>query len=99
MKLLIGILILSMASVAMADMLVWDANPPDQQVTNYKVYDNGVELAADVTSPQYDLGVIDSGAHSYTVIACNVRGCSEASVPLLLPSAAGVPSGLNWIKE
>jgi len=101
--LLTVLFIMVTALTANADSLVCDPPPVEQQVTSYSAYDNASLIAENITpqadgSLKYDLGEIDSGAHNYTAIACNIRGCSGMSAPFLLPSIAGVPSGLRWIQ-
>lgn len=95
--------ILLIPTLAMADFLVCDVPSADQMVTHYKVIDNGIELtdnqpAETDGSLKYDLGEIDATLHNYEAIACNMRGCSEASDPFVLPSVAGVPQNTRWTK-
>ena len=101
---IILLILIMFPAVALADYLVCDIPPANQNITPYKVSDNDIELtdnqpAETDGSLKYDLGIIDSAAHRYEAVACNKRGCSEASDPFVLPSAAGKPQNMIWTKD
>jgi hypothetical protein len=92
-KLIIAALVVMFAATAHATpYLVCD---PQDGVTEYEIVDNGnpvftVDAQAD-GSLRYDLADIAKGEHSYSVKACNMWGCSEASGIVIIKTVPVAP--------
>lgn len=92
-KIALIFIILLFAAVAHATpYLVCD---PQDGVTGYEIVDNGnpvvvVDAQAD-GSLRYDLAEIAKGEHSYSVKACNMWGCSEASGIVIIKTVPQAP--------
>jgi hypothetical protein len=73
---------------------------PQAGVETYKVFDGGVEIASDVPaesdgSIKYDISGLSPAAHDLSLKACNIRGCSDMSVPFALQKAPDAPTNIN----
>ena len=75
--------------------LVLTANPPEDQVTSYNVYEHaGADynlLGQADSSLNFDLGQPSAGAHAYAVTAVNTRGESDKSPDATFPAAPSTP--------
>jgi len=96
-KILCSLIFLLIPLYASAITIVCDV--PATKVNTYILYNNGNEVAKDIPaqadwSLRYDIQ-LDPGASSITAKACNERGCSNESVPLLLPALPGIPTNLK----
>jgi len=101
-KLIATLLFLILAVPVFAEpFLVCDPPNPDEQVSNYGIYKDGVLL---VTVPKdstgkhgfiYDLKDVTPGKYVWTATAKNVWGESEQSHPFVSPSKSSSPGNLN----
>lgn len=79
-------LILASSAQAVELAIGWDANPPEEQVVGYRVWDGAARIC-ETTATQCvsDLAI---GTHSLTVTAVNAYGLeSERSAPLIVALA------------
>jgi hypothetical protein len=79
-----------------APSLQWDANPPNEQVTNYKIYEKiGQNFTlvgtVDGKTTTYSLAGVPEGQHIYAVSAVNITGESSKSTETILPATPSVP--------
>jgi len=92
------ILTLALATTASATTvkLQWDANAASEQVTEYRVYQDGVKVAT-VISPAttVTLPSVTPSAHSFYVTAANMTGESAPSNTVTMPGMPGAPAGMK----
>lgn len=91
-KLLIIAAVVVLPALALAENITisWDQNPPEEQVTEYAVFQDGVEVwAGPETSATLD---VQPGAYTYTVRARNLWGESADSEPVSTPSPVSAPT-------
>lgn len=70
--------------------LTWTANDPGEQVTSYRVYQDGAQALEIPASPAVLAGVTP-GQHTFEVAAMNLWGEGPKSDPLTTPPAASKP--------
>ena len=91
--------ILLLSSPAMAISLVCDPPAPEEAVTSYKIYQDGVLLATPNAeadgSVKYDISHLTPGRYTFTAEACNIWGCGPGSNPTLSPAGVSAPLGLT----
>ena len=97
-EIFLTLMVLLIFSPAYGASIVCDV--PATRVDTYILYNNGVEIARDIPaetdwSLKFDAASLPPGQVSLTAAACNERGCSDASAPLLLPAKAGIPGNLK----
>ena len=76
---------------------------PQDGVETYTIYQDGAELAQNIIpeedgSFKYDLSGMAPGAYEFTAKACNVWGCSNASVPFVSPGGLSTPIDLQMTR-
>ena len=97
-RLFLVLAILAMAvSVNAAPFLVCDAPPAAEQVTSYKVFQDGVSLGTTPAPLNFDLKGVTPGAYSFTATAINAWGGSSPSNPYISPASASQPLNTNMI--
>ena len=97
------IIFLLMTGLASANpFLVCDPPPPDQQVENYEIFQDGVLVASPPAQPdgslKYDIVGITPGQYTFTAKAVNAWGVSGLSNPYVSPAPAGNPLGVGLSK-
>jgi hypothetical protein len=84
-----GVLALSLVANAAEVTVVWDANDPAQQVTEYVVYVDDAEIARTAGTTQ--IVDVTPGAHVFEVTASNIWQESPRSAPVSTPPVATAP--------
>ncbi len=103
MKLLLlnlAILLTALTAQAATVSLAWDANPTNQQITKYTVYElTGTTWTKlqDAITTIADLANVVPGVHRYAVTATNILGESGRSNEVETPSAATPPANTRII--
>jgi hypothetical protein len=96
-KLILALLIVAFATVPVlaSPFLVCDDPAPEEQVTSYEVFQDGVSLGVTPAPLHFDLVGLGPGEYTFTATATNIWGESLPSNPYISPSAVGVPDGLG----
>ena len=84
------------SSTAFAVPQQWtcDPNPADEQVTEYRLYMDGVKVAS-TPAPPWPVIEVTPGKHTFTATALNLWGEGPASDPVMLPPAASKAKNLH----
>jgi len=90
-----AIVLFSATAWAADPILVCDDPPPEQQVTAYEVFQDGVSLGITPAPLAYNLKDIVPGQYTFTAKAINAWGSSSPSNPYISPASATPPSNLN----
>jgi len=98
-KLILALLFcfVAIACQAATVTLAWDANPADQAVTKYTVYEQtGATWTklVDVTTPTVTLSNVTPGIHTYAVTASNIWLESARSASAATPNVPSAPSNM-----
>ena len=94
-KLILVLAIVMVSTWAYGARLVCDAPDPEQQVTSYEVFQDGVSLGIVPAPLDYDLSGVTPGQYEFTATAINAWGVSQPSDPYLSPAGVNAPSGLT----
>lgn len=79
----------------MANVIVkWNANDPAEQISKYRVYQDGQQKGEPSASP-FTVADVAPGVHEYQVSAVGPWGESSKSDPVKTPPAASVPGGVS----
>lgn len=90
MKTLLLSLLLCGVACARTVTLVWDANPPADQVTVYRVYElvpAGWTQIGETTTPRFEVGERTPGKYEFAITAVNFWGESLRSESATTPAA------------
>lgn len=82
--------------------LIWDPNPPEEQVTEYCVYEqigSNFELKGCTPDTQITVSGVNPGKHTYVATAKNMWGESGKSDPWSSPPGASNPKNLHGEKK
>ncbi len=74
--------------------LTWNASPENEQVSGYRVYQDGLP-AGTIGLPEFVIPDVAPGVHSYEVAALNIWGEGPKSDPVSTPAVPGKVSGVQ----
>ena len=73
-------------------VLAWPANPPEENVTGYSVFQDGTKIGT-VAEPTIEIPNITPGVYAFNVAPINGWGDGPLSDPAMTPPAASkIPS-------
>lgn len=86
---------LLLAQLPTTRILVWDPNPPEDQVTTYVVTVNGAVANVPAPTTEYQFPITQTGPLNLSVRACNQWGCSSDTQLNLIVSVPGQSKNLR----
>ena len=96
--LILSILLVFVTVSGAAPFLIADTPPPEQQITHYNIYKDGVaEGTFQGETLHYDLQGVTPGAYDWTAEACNYWECKITPNPYVSASGAGAPLNMRLI--